>query len=62
MLYKDRILIHQPMMPGKSGASGFNSAKEAGADAQSVIEKIKSGEFSLPGRKQQQRSDVLHAQ
>lgn len=62
VLYNDRILIHQPMIPGKSGSSGFNSEKEAGADAQTVIEKIKSGEFTLPGRKQQQRSDVLHAQ
>ena len=62
VLYNDRILIHQPMIPGKSGASGFASEKEAGADAQTVIEKIKSGEFGPPGQKQQQRSGVLRTQ
>jgi hypothetical protein len=62
VLYKERIIIHQPMIPGKPGVGGFDSEKEAGADAQSVIEKIKSGEYPLFGQKQQQRSGVLRTQ
>ncbi|OQP65358.1 hypothetical protein A3860_16965 [Niastella vici] len=62
VLYNERVLIHQPMIPGKSGGSGFDSEKAAGADAKTVIEKIKSGEFPLFGQKQQQRSGVLRTQ
>jgi hypothetical protein len=62
VLANDRIIIHQPFLPGKSGFNGFSSEKEAGADAQSVIEKIKSGEFSLFNQKQLQRPGVLRTQ
>ena len=58
----DRIIIHQPFLPGKSGLSGFGSEKEAGADAQNVIEKIKSGEYPLFSQKQLQRPGVLRTQ
>ena len=62
VLVNERIIIHQPMIPGKQGVAGFNSEKEAGADAQSVIEKIKSGEFPLFSQKQLQRPGVLRTQ
>jgi hypothetical protein len=62
VLANDQIIIHQPFIPGKSGVNGFSSEKEAGADAQSVIEKIKSGEFPLFSRQQLQRPGVSRAQ
>jgi hypothetical protein len=62
VLVNERIIIHQPMIPGKQGVAGFNSEQEAGADAQSVIEKIKSGEFPLFSQKQLQRPGVLRTQ
>jgi hypothetical protein len=43
----DTIIIHQPFIPGKSGVNGFSTEQEAGADAQNVIEKIKSRKFPL---------------
>lgn len=62
VLVNDRIIIHQPFIPGKQGLDGFSTEKEAGTDAQTVIEKIKSGEHPLFGQKQLQRPDVLRAQ
>lgn len=52
ILVNNQIIIHQPFIPGQSGINGFPTEKEAGADAQSVIEKIKSGTFPLIKRKQ----------
>jgi hypothetical protein len=62
VLFNERIIIHQPFIPGKSGVNGFDSEKAAGADAQIVIEKIKSGEFPLFGQKPLQRPGVLRTQ
>jgi hypothetical protein len=61
VVFNERIIIHQPFVPGKSGIGGFDSKKEAGADAQTVIEKIKSGEYPLFSQKQQ-RPGVLRTQ
>jgi hypothetical protein len=62
ILFNDRIVIHQPMIPGKGGYDGFKSQQEAGADAQNVIETIKSGQHPLFHQKQLQRPGVLGAQ
>lgn len=62
VLINDRIFIHQPMIPGKSGYNGFKTEKEAGADAQNVIESIKSGTHPFFQQKQLQRPSVLRAQ
>ena len=62
IMVDDRIVIHQPMQPGKSGYDGFPTEKEAATDAQNVIESIKSGTHPFFGQKQTQRPGVLHAQ
>jgi hypothetical protein len=62
ILVDERIVIHQPMIPGKSGYKGFPTEKEAGADAQNVIESIKSGTHPFFGQKQTQRPGVSSAQ
>jgi hypothetical protein len=62
VLVNDTIIIHQPFIPGKSGFNGFNTQQEAGADAQSVIEKIKSQEFPLVNHQQLQRPAVSRTQ
>ncbi|MBO9201388.1 MULTISPECIES: DUF4907 domain-containing protein [Niastella] len=62
ILVNDRIVIHQPMLPGQSGYKGFPTEQEAGADAQNVIESIKSGTHPFFGQKQLQRPGVLRAQ
>jgi hypothetical protein len=62
VLINEKIIIHQPFIPGKSGVGGFDSKKEAAADAQTVIEKIKSGEFPLFNQKPLQRPGVLRDQ
>ena len=62
VLANDRIIIHQPFIPGASGVNGFSTEKEASADAQSVIEKIKSGEFPLFNHQQLQRPGVSRTQ
>lgn len=62
VMANDRIIIHQPFIPGKSGVNGFSTEKEAGADAQIVIEKIKSGEFPLLNHQQLQRPGVSRTQ
>ena len=62
ILVDDRIVIHQPMLPGQSGYNGFPTEKEAGADAQNVIESIKSGTHPFFGQKQTQRPGVSSAQ
>ena len=62
VLVNDQILIHQPFIPGKSGVNGFSTEQEAGADAQNVIEKIKSGEFPLVNHQQLQRPAVSRTQ
>jgi hypothetical protein len=62
ILVNDRIVIHQPMIPGVRGYDGFKTEKEAGADAQNVIESIKSGTHPFFGQKPLQRPGVLRAQ
>jgi hypothetical protein len=62
VLVKERILIHQPFIPGESGINGFKTEAEAEANAESVIEKIKSGEHPMFGQKKEQRPAVLPAQ
>jgi hypothetical protein len=62
ILVNDKIVIHQPMLPGKSGYNGFPTEQEAGADAQNVIESIKSGTHPFFGQKQTQRPGVSSAQ
>ncbi|MFL5743500.1 MAG: DUF4907 domain-containing protein [Niastella sp.] len=62
ILVDDHIVIHQPMQPGKSGYDGFPTEKEAAADAQNVIESIKSGTHPFFGQKQTQRPGVSSAQ
>ena len=62
VLVNNQILIHQPFIPGKSGVNGFSTEQEAGADAQNVIEKIKSGEFPLVNHQQLQRPAVSRTQ
>jgi hypothetical protein len=62
VLMNGQIIIHQPFVPGKSGINGFKTEDEAGADAESVIELIKSGEHPLIGQKKEQRPGVLPAQ
>lgn len=62
VLVNDRIIIHQPFIPGESGYDGFKTEQEAGADAKTVIESIKSGEHPLFSQKQLQRPGVLRTQ
>jgi hypothetical protein len=62
IMVDDRIVIHQPMQPGKSGYDGFPTEKEAATDAQNVIESIKSGTHPFFGQKQTQRPGVSRAQ
>ena len=62
IMVDQRIVIHQPMVPGKSGYDGFPTEKEAAADAANVIESIKSGTHPFFGQKPAQRSGVLRAQ
>jgi hypothetical protein len=62
VLVNDQVVIHQPFVPGKPGINGFNTKEEAGADAKSVIETIKSGEHPMFGQKKEQRPGVLPAQ
>ena len=62
VLVNQQIIIHQPFVPGKPGFNGFPTSKEAAADAQSVIEKIKSGENSPFGQQKEQRPAVSPAQ
>jgi len=38
-----RILIHQPMMPGKRGNKGFDTQQQAAAAAQEMIADIRNG-------------------
>jgi hypothetical protein len=62
IMVNDTIIIHQPFIPGKSGVNGFNTQQEASADAQNVIEKIKSQEFPLVNHQQLQRPAVSRTQ
>jgi hypothetical protein len=62
VLVNDRVILHQPFIPGKEGVNGFSTEQAAGADAQNVIEKIKSGEFPLFSHQQLQRPGVLRTQ
>ena len=62
VLVDDRIIIHQPFIPGVSGTNGFSTEQAAGDDAKSVIEKIKSGEYPLFQHQQLQRPGVLRTQ
>jgi hypothetical protein len=62
IMVNDTIIIHQPFIPGKSGVNGFTTEQEAGADAQNVIEKIKSREFPLVNHQQLQRPAVPRTQ
>lgn len=62
VLINDQIVIHQPVIPGAQGTSGFSTEQAAGNDAKSVIEKIKSGEFPLFQHQHLQRPGVLRAQ
>jgi hypothetical protein len=62
VLVNEQVVIHQPFVPGKPGINGFSTKEEAGADAQNVIESLKSGEHPMFGQKKEQRSGVLPAQ
>ena len=62
VLVNEQIIIHQPFVPGKPGINGFRTGEEAGADAKSVIETIKSGEHPMFGQRKEQRPGVLPAQ
>lgn len=62
ILIDDHIAIHQPMQPGKSGYDGFATESAASADAQNVIESIKSGTHPFFGQKPTQRPGVSSAQ
>jgi len=62
ILVNERTVIHQPFMPDKSGFNGFTTEQEAGAEAQNVIETIKSGQHPLFKQKQLQRPGVLRTQ
>jgi hypothetical protein len=62
VLFNERIVIHQPFIPGKSGADGFATEQEAAAVAKTVIESIKSGTDPLFGQKPLQRPGVSDAQ
>jgi hypothetical protein len=62
VLVNDRIIIHQPFIPGAQGTNGFSTEEAAGDDAKSVIEKIKSGEYPLFQHQQLQRPGVLRTQ
>jgi hypothetical protein len=62
VLVNETIIIHQPFVPGKEGVNGFSTKEEAGADAQTVIEKLKSGKEPVFGQKKEQRPGVLPAQ
>jgi hypothetical protein len=62
ILVNDRIVIHQPMIPGKSGYNGYSTKQQADSDALNVIESIKSGQHPLFQQKQLQRPGVLRTQ
>ena len=62
VLVNERIIIHQPFLPGKSGLDGFSTEQQAGLDAQNVIEKIKSGKHPFFSHQQEQRPGVLRPQ
>jgi hypothetical protein len=62
VLVNENIVIHQPFEPGKPGNNGFRTKEAAGADAQNVIEKIKSTVNPVNGQKEEQRPAVPPAQ
>ncbi|AEW00995.1 hypothetical protein A4D02_13635 [Niastella koreensis] len=62
ILVDTHIVIHQPMQPGKSGYDGYPTESAAQAEAQNVIESIKSGTHPFFGQKQTQRPGVSSAQ
>ena len=62
VLMNEQVFIHQPFIPGKPGINGYNTKEEAAAEAQNVIESLKSGGNPLFGQKKEQRSGVLPAQ
>lgn len=62
VLVNERIVIHQPVIPGVSGTSGFSTEQAAATDAKSVIESIKSGEHPLFQHQSEQRPSVLRTQ
>ena len=43
ILAGQRILIHQPMVPGKPGNKGFETEQQAAASAQAMITDIRAG-------------------
>jgi hypothetical protein len=43
ILAGQKILIHQPMVPGKSGNKGFETEQQAAASAQAMISDIRAG-------------------
>ncbi|WP_205513177.1 DUF4907 domain-containing protein [Longitalea arenae] len=55
VLFNERIIIHQPFIPGKSGGDGFATKEQAATVAKTVIESIKSGNDPLFGRPPLQR-------
>ncbi len=62
VLVNKNIIVHQPFEPGKPGGNGFSTKEAAGADAQTVIEKIKSTTKPAIGQKEEQRPAVSPAQ
>ena len=59
ILANNKIVIHQPVIPGVPGAVGFATQQEAQIIAGIVIEKIKSGEQPTITRQQLQHSGIL---
>jgi hypothetical protein len=62
ILAGEKIIIHQPFMPGVPGHAGFKQEQQAAGIAQIVIENIKSGKLPIITHQQLQRSGVLHTQ
>ena len=62
ILVGERILIHQPMIPGQPGNKGFETEQQAAAAAQIVIGNIKLGQKTVNNNHQLQRTSTLPAQ
>lgn len=62
ILVNDKIIIHQPAIPGIAGNKSFTTQQQAQDVAQIVIEKIKSGHQPIITRDVLQQLNIISAQ
>lgn len=62
VLQNNKVIVHQPFIPGTSGTAGYSNQQQAQLAAQFVIENIKSGQSLSLTHQQLQQINVLQGQ